>query len=148
MRSKWTFSVLIVMAVPMLALAVWSSWPFSQTPAESPRLAPPPKPRIDSETYQRLELGMNLEQIEAMVGAPPGDYVNRLYGIYGGAPPKQDGRAVEVYRHWISARWYLAVGFAEDGTACNVSLYRVSLLRKPTFWERLWYGGFPQSDDG
>lgn len=146
--SKWALSVFIAVAVAVSALAVWSLWPFCQGPAESPCMPPDPKPRIDAETYQRLEVGMTLKQVEAIVGAPPSDYVNRLYGIYGGAPPKQDGRAVQDYRYWISARWYLAVGFAEDGTACHFTLYRVTLLRKPTFWERFWYGDFPQSDDG
>jgi hypothetical protein len=33
-----------------------------------------PKPRIDQESYDRIKVGMTLAEVEAIIGAPPGDY--------------------------------------------------------------------------
>src|SRR5947209_4827990 len=52
----------IVLAAGVVALIVWTGTG--------------PAPRIDLETRNRVKPGMTLAEVEALIGAPPGDYAS------------------------------------------------------------------------
>jgi hypothetical protein len=76
-----------------------------------------PRPTIDEEVFDRIEEGMTREEVEAIVGAPPGDYttgpvlVGSAWGVrgpgYSDSPPGLgswwgDDGVLEV--QWASGR--------------------------------------------
>jgi hypothetical protein len=91
---------------------------------------------------------MTPDELEREIGGPPGDYVQRLWAVEGGGvPDRRDGRAAARYAYWATRPGHLSVGFAEDGTACTRAHQRLSVVREPTFLERLFGGDVLIQDD-
>jgi hypothetical protein len=66
-RVRWTVSLLVAVAAAAAAIYLISAsppWPVGVLP----------KPGVTKANYQRIERGMMLEQVIALLGAPPGDY--------------------------------------------------------------------------
>ena len=138
MRKHWRIWLLGFVTVLVAAVSAYLILTFGYKSERGPEVSNA-FPEITQDTYQRVELLMTEEEIEAVVGGPPGDYTRALYAITGGGvPPKDNGQPVRQYRYWVTPYGYLAVGFAEDGRACSKSFDKVVLLREPTLFERVF----------
>jgi hypothetical protein len=76
-----------------------------------------PKPRVDFETYQQIRIGMTLRDVEAIIGAPPGDYgvgkgVLLDFGL-DTAPGEIDTR---VRKDWLLGDQGISIWLDEMGT--------------------------------
>ena len=109
------------------------------------------QPRPCRATFERVRVGMTREEVEATVGAPPGDYTPSGAFVL----RTEDRLAVVGVGIWLTDHadlWvrFDAAGRAQSATVCNVS--KLDFLRSRTRWERLWAwvttgfdnkGGFP-----
>jgi hypothetical protein len=74
---------------------------------------------------------MNREEIQAIVGAPPGNYASRY--VF------RDGRSLWWWGDdaWVCEECELDVWYGPDGRAKQVQTMEVGHFPKPTLWERI-----------
>jgi hypothetical protein len=81
------------------------------------RPAPPP-PGICMESWQAIKLGMTEEEVEAIMGCPPGDYstgpcrVGQV-GIPGFCIAPHKVTVVDEWKSWHTDKLYFTFGFRE-----------------------------------
>jgi hypothetical protein len=92
---------------------------------------------ITRENYERIQVGMDQPEVEAIVGAAPGDY-HKVDGIildpYGGGTLM----AAELYRMetWWGDKGILHVGFDDSGRVAFTHFADCDSFRQ-TLWGRL-----------
>ena len=78
------------------------------------QLVLPKPPRISQASCDRIQPGMTRAEVEALLGAPPGDYETGRRGIvldlYGSGVLMREGRREE----WGGDEGFIQVGFDED----------------------------------
>jgi hypothetical protein len=80
-----------------------------------------PAPGINRHSYERIEEGMTMAEVEDILGGPPGDYRKHKSGIryraeggiFGDEP-----RGMKSLEYWYSDSTDIRVGFADDGRVC------------------------------
>ena len=116
----------------LLAVLAVTLWLAFHRPAKDPQ------PVIHWSAYDRIKVGMTREQVEALLGGPPGDYtdpardIETIYDIWLNDERYQD----EV---WWTDGWALCVRFDRDGlVAEKLEVGGVSWGREPKpLWRRL-----------
>jgi hypothetical protein len=104
-------------------------------------------PRICRERFERIQEGMTQEEVEAILGRPPGNYREyRPLVFVGGADfgdviwaCQEPGFHVE---HWTIDELRIEVGFRSNGTVLRKE-YFDSGFRHDSLWLRVrawWYG--------
>jgi hypothetical protein len=76
-----------------------------------------PKPRIDIATFQQIRIGMTLPEVEAIIGAPPGDYgVGK--GVLFDLGLDMDPREIDtrVRKDWLAKDEAISIWLDEQGT--------------------------------
>ena len=105
MRSRRTVFMLaaglIVLLIPSLLL------PTSR-----------PKSAINQENFDRIQVGMTEDEVEAILGGPPGNYTDRRY------PMSYTGGSL-LYRSWIGDGGVISIGGSRDQDDPNAP-WRVS----------------------
>jgi hypothetical protein len=93
---------------------------------------------ITQANYERIREGMTLDEIEAILGVPAGDYTDgRFYAL----PIPSSGfsplRHIPViWRNWISEEGCIIIGFSESGQVCRKRFWPV-VREHRTFLDRL-----------
>jgi hypothetical protein len=110
-HRRWL--IVDALGLAVVALLLWASGPY---------------PRFTK--FGLIHEGMTLDEIEATVGAPPGDYSE------GEASDDLAWRANPWYREnreiWITTKLVLLVEFGTDGRAIDVWVW------KPHLWRGSW----------
>jgi hypothetical protein len=96
------------------------------------------KPKIDERTYQSIQNGMTSEQVEALIGGPPGDYGSGE--VTGGDFVVQGTEA----KKWLGERIGFVIYFSNDDTVAAkliLGVYREeSLPERLGNWLDAWLG--------
>jgi hypothetical protein len=94
---RWLWPALALSLAVLLAVA-------------QPVLFPPGNPRITKASYDRIQLGMRLEDVRSILG-PPGDYRTGPTALFGApcfmeaAPRRLSGPWVEAFEKLTELRW-------------------------------------------
>jgi hypothetical protein len=131
---KWLFFV-AAMAAPVIFVAimlgVWLGREFCEWHQDFAR-----NQRIDREHFQRIKLGMRQEDIEEILGGPPGDY----------RTPVEEhltvgGLFFEVSRErkerWKGDKGVIAVTFDEEETVCCLDFSPSETVPPSVLWQFL-----------
>jgi hypothetical protein len=129
MRNRRRMLVLGVLAA-CLGLATCAGWW---------RLSAPP--RINWDDFRQLKAGMTQEEVEAILGGPPGDY---------SAGPPQNKQNITISfaddpiltrKEWRSDTLKIAVGFDDQGRLARSGMAG-DIGPRPSIWQRLrvWLG--------
>jgi hypothetical protein len=96
----------------------------------------PRRPQVSREDFSRIEKGMSREEVEAIIGGPPGDYTTRYY-----FPPPLGSHYIR-WQTWVGDGGMILVRFDEMGRVYGTEHFEVYLLDKPSFYERVrvWLG--------
>jgi hypothetical protein len=124
MKRKWVvFAVLLVGLVATVALVLLAR----QSPV-----------RITQESFDRIAVGMMEQEVEEIIGGPPGDYSPFL--------PTWT-RVVEVagdnHQSWVGEELIIHVGFDSDGRVVDKGEgFILEYMPKPTWVDRVrtWFG--------
>src|SRR5262249_14959883 len=108
--------LLVAIAAFALLGAIGALWLFRSMNA---------KPAFTEELSAKIKPGMTEQEVEAIVGCPPGDYTTRPYDD----PPTLRGafflsKSV-IHRVWISDSGRIAVFFNKQGVVIDVEFWRV-----------------------
>jgi hypothetical protein len=71
------------------------------------------QPRIDSETFEQIQPGMTLMQVETLVGRPPGNYTHGQVKIIHDAGLEGSS---DYYKEWIGEKIAIMVRLDQEGT--------------------------------
>jgi hypothetical protein len=85
-----------------------------------------PKPRINQETLDGIKVGMTLSEVEATIGAPPGDYgvgKGEIEFWTGREPPR--GKLRNDYKAWLGQTGAICVWFDANGKAADYEVFDV-----------------------
>jgi hypothetical protein len=96
-----------------------------------------PRHRINQESYERIKEGMTLEEVEAILGGPPGNYTRGRYGMlpYLALPLKPLPR---VLHEWLGEEAAIYVWFDLEGRARETGLQKVLGVKgEPSLLDRL-----------
>jgi hypothetical protein len=81
---------------------------------------------IDEEHFDRVKLGMRLDEVEAVLGGPPGRFVSRRWAVVGA--PRESGRVPEGRLHeewWYGEQGLIQVDFTRQGTVGRTVFWQV-----------------------
>jgi hypothetical protein len=111
----------------LLAAAVWLAACLVSVkflPARTPSLR----------TFRDVKVGMSIEEINRLVGGPPGIYPSEFLPL-----PDLDG---EPQERWTASDAELIVYLADNHTACHVVIFEHQQALPTTFWRRVrsWFG--------
>ena len=90
--------------------------------------------------YERLRLGMTLEELESAIGREAGDWRNIGFDI---EPVRVFGVPyVDLWPHirkevWIWEHQAICVFFDDDGKAEGIYLLKLNYVARPTFFDRM-----------
>src|SRR5437016_2926295 len=105
--------LLLLAALAVLCLAVWLLWPG---PAA-----------INLENFERIEVGMTLHDVEAILGGPAGNYGYHGSGIVQTHDAINVPRLAECrYVQWLDARHMIGVQFDADDRVVGKDLGEVA----------------------
>jgi hypothetical protein len=99
-----------------------------------------PRHDISPEGYERIDVGMTLEEVEAILGGPPGDHTN---GRYEAPPYPVRGLAIDpnpppgVWHDWWGERAAILVKFDLGGRVRDKVILQVEWRRNPSLLDRL-----------
>jgi hypothetical protein len=86
---------------------------------------------IDQEHYQRIEAGMQRDEVEAILGGPPGEFITAEVAFFypeGHSFDWGDGRVVE---YWSGDQWEIEVVFDEQGALLTKCIQQASPWPRP-----------------
>jgi hypothetical protein len=89
---------------------------------------------IDEQHFEQVKLGMRPDEVEAVLGGPPGRFVSRRWTVVGA--PRESGRLPEGRLHeewWYGERGLIQVDFSKQGTVGRTAFWRVrpAPMRRP-----------------
>jgi hypothetical protein len=86
---------------------------------------------VTRDRFERVRKGMSRDQIESIVGHPPGDYTS--------GPCLQMPRGLFYWNHvtWLCDEGELLVEFDDNATATSVVICDVVILGPPTMVQRI-----------
>ena len=101
----------------------------------------PPRHRINPESFEKIQVGMTLEEVEAILGVPPGDYATKqhVYDLWGG-----DGVVLGL-RHriaWAGDEGAIHVILSPEGRVSHKLWLDLCFIGEVTFLDKLrgWFG--------
>ena len=101
----------------------------------------PPRHRINPESFEKIQVGMTLEEVEAILGVPPGDYATKqhVYDLWGG-----DGVVLGL-RHrigWVGDEGAIHVILNPEGSVSHKLWLDLWFIGEVTFLDKLrgWFG--------
>jgi hypothetical protein len=104
-------------------------------------LVPHSKPLITRSDFERLALGMDARQVEAILG-PSGDFTSRRsVGLMQDIVPCETSwpPPPRAYQEWTTDEHYVLVGFSPDsGLVSQIEFGDTNLLRQPALDNLLW----------
>jgi hypothetical protein len=89
----------------------------------------PRQPPISREQFERIEQGMSREEVETILGAPPGYYHTRHY-----CPKISSSVPYVDFDFWVGDEGMVRVRFDDTGRAHWMQFQEITLLDEP--WER------------
>ncbi len=131
-RGKWRIVLAVVVAA--LIAAVYVGWPHLAGPAH----------RVNPYTAEKVRAGMTQTEVEALFGAPQGDYSSGPKADKPQAPmPPRPGLRRE---DWTTEEGGAAVYFGPDGrvadrivwSAPDYKASRFERIRKWWYWVTVW----------
>lgn len=102
-----------------------------------------PADPIDQKAFDRIQLGMTEEGVEAAIGIPPEDDHSDLLTLFAcrllsnvaskGAPLGDQ----DATKFWCGDEFWIAVKFNDAGTAIGISLWEAPSMERPGFMDLL-----------
>jgi hypothetical protein len=90
-----------------------------------------PRPDINRANFERIKKGMTLREVEAIIGAPAGDYTTEPTSIV------DDGWYVSGDKEWVDDEGAISVWFDPQGRIRDMSFVPVRPRTGLTWLERL-----------
>ena len=94
----------------------------------------PRRPYIDQTHCDRIEPGMRLDEVEALLGGPPGDYTDQYVPFAHILGPGHPEQSVEC---WSSDHGQICVELNERGAVVEAWFEEFVAFRRPSWAERL-----------
>jgi hypothetical protein len=91
----------------------------------------PRRPQVSREQFEKIKEGMSREEVEAIIGGPPGDYTTGQYYVVAITPTYVGGES------WVGDGGLIRVWFDETGQADETHYFEIDLLLDPSVMDRV-----------
>jgi hypothetical protein len=108
-------------------------------------LSQEPEPSIKFDNFDRISKGMTEEEVEDLLGGPPGYYTRKFVGaVYAEGPKRVTGLELcqrQGGKEWIANRGSIYVEFDEHGRVCDARQGEAFLIVGDSWYSRLirWF---------
>jgi hypothetical protein len=137
MKSRLRLSLVCLACLLGFVLVAWGA-------SKLARRASKPSP-ISRAAFDQIKEGMTLEEVESVIGVPPGDYApesgGTRVGPVTGAEPFWSQPTGTWFVFWSSRACEIIVSVAPDGRVTGKMFYRLVERPPPTVMERVdrWF---------
>jgi hypothetical protein len=110
-----TRRILFVAALPIVGVLLLALWPM---------ICPQPPCPVDvgPASFDKLQIGMNESEVEAILGGPAGDYRTRpgVWYVFAGSWSGSIDDPVPTFKEWETDHFAILVSFGPDGRAVGI----------------------------